>query len=66
MLSGNRDHSPGKLIIIIIYMIDYDMQDVDQLFFIPAEYYEEIYFKMCQIFFFLKKKSRRIVLGNSF
>lgn len=39
MLPGNRDHSPGKLIIIIIYMIDYDMQDVDQLFFIPTEYW---------------------------
>lgn len=39
MLSGKRDHSPGTLIIIIIYMIDYDMQDVDQLFLISTEYW---------------------------
>lgn len=29
-------------------MIYYDMQDVDQLFFISTEYYEEIYFKVQQ------------------
>lgn len=39
MLSGKRGHSPGTLIIIITYMIDYDMQDVDQLFLISTEYW---------------------------
>lgn len=38
MLFGKRDHTPGKLIIIITYMIDDDMQDVDQLFLISTEY----------------------------
>lgn len=38
----------GKEIVIITYMIYYDMQDVDQLFFISIVYYEEIYFKVQQ------------------
>lgn len=39
ILSAKRDHLPGKLIIIITHMIDYDMQDVDQLFLISTEYW---------------------------
>lgn len=38
MLAAKRDHSSDKLIIIITYMIDYDMQDVDQLLLISTEY----------------------------
>lgn len=39
ILFGKRGHLPGKLIIIITHMIDYDMQDVDQLFLISTEFW---------------------------